>query len=381
MAEQEPQDALLDVVAGLLSDQPIGQRDIWFQKVIETAHEGIGIIDAQGQMIYVNRRLCEISGYLSAELLGRKFYEFQVNDPDEGERRLAERQAGKRDSYEVRLRRKDGSLVWVLMNANPILNERGEMVASLGMAFDINDRRIAEEKLRDANTHLERRVAQRTESLRLSEELARQTAEHNQLLIKELEHRVANNLTGLLGLVGAMRGQSHDVNSFADAIEARLRGLAHVHEMLRKTRWNAVDLRELIESTLKAMRDSACFPTEESVDGPRVEVAARFVQALTLILLELYTNSCKYGAHSAPGGRLAVRWTLVPDPAGPKVQLTWQERGGPPRNGPVAPSLGTQLMRLFATNELHGRCDLTFSPEGVEHLIEFPADGGGNVES
>ena len=97
--------------------------DLWFHKVIETAHEGIGIIDPQGRLVYVNPHLLELVGYSLDEILGRKFYEFHVNPAEVSQQRLSERKTGKRESYEVQLRRKDGSLIWVLMNANPLMNE------------------------------------------------------------------------------------------------------------------------------------------------------------------------------------------------------------------------------------------------------------------
>jgi two-component sensor histidine kinase len=143
--------------------------------------------------------------------------------------------------------------------------------------------------------------------------------------------------------------------------------------MLTDTGWNAVALRDLIASAL-ALRDSACHPTEEDLEGPDVEIAAWHVQPLTLILLELYTNSCKYGAHSVPGGKLRIHWNIEDDGAGGKVRLHWRERNGPPIERPITPSLGTHLIRAFTAKELKGRVEMNFPREGAEHMIEFPIE-------
>ena len=214
----------------------------------------------------------------------------------------------------------------------------GKVIGLAGYCRDVTQRKIAEQALRDVNASLEQRVAERTESLRVSEARSRQIADHNRLLVQEVEHRVGNNLAGLLGLVNVMRSRTNDVKAFADAIESRLLAMAHVHQMLRQTGWTAIVLRDLIESALNALRATASYPTEEHLEGPRVEVAAKYVQALTLILLELYTNSCKYGAHSCPGGKLSVAWSIETGDGGAKIRLIWRERGGPPITGPVKPS-------------------------------------------
>jgi two-component sensor histidine kinase len=73
--------------------------------------------------------------------------------------------------------------------------------------------------------------------------------------------------------------------------------------------------------------------------------------------------------------------------------LTWRERGGPLVRNPGATrtSLGTELVKGFAANELGGRCEMTYSEAGAEHWLEFTvrtdddlagaATGSGSVNS
>jgi two-component sensor histidine kinase len=255
---------------------------------------------------------------------------------------------------EVCVRRSGGPDRWLSVSATPLRDDQGRIIGGVTVSRDVTERRIA------------------AEALRLSEAHHRQLAEHNRLLVQEVEHRVGNNLAGLLGLVSVMRGRTRDVDAFADAFEARLRGMAHVHQMLTDAGWKSLVLRDLIASALEAVRDSACYQTEEFFEGPQVEVAAKHVQPLTLILLELYTNSCKYGAHSVPDGKLHIEWNVHHNATGRKIRLHWRERGGPPIEAPVKPSLGTHLINAFAAKELKGRVEMNFPREGAEFLIEFP---------
>ena len=116
---------------------------------------------------------------------------------------------------------------------------------------DVTNQKDAERKLKALNETLEQRVAERTaeleartrqleeseKTIRASEEHFKRLSERNQLLAQEVQHRVGNNLTGLIGLVGVMRNQNHDVGSFAVAVDARLRAMAHVHAILTTRDW------------------------------------------------------------------------------------------------------------------------------------------------
>jgi hypothetical protein len=93
-----------------------------------------------------------------------------------------------------------------------------------------------------------------------------------------------------------------------------------------------------------------------------------------MILLEWFTNSSKYGAHSRATGRVRVGWERVDGNGhGEQVRLRWRESGGP-RLSDQAPSssLGTELVKGFATLELRGRYEPRYHREGAEHLLEFP---------
>jgi C4-dicarboxylate-specific signal transduction histidine kinase len=68
----------------------------------------------------------------------------------------------------LELIRKDGSRLWVLINAKSIFNKDGKFVGSLIMLTDINERKHAEEELRQARDELEIRVIERTAELKQS---------------------------------------------------------------------------------------------------------------------------------------------------------------------------------------------------------------------
>jgi two-component sensor histidine kinase len=272
---------------------------------------------------------------------------------------------------EYRIVRPDGTVAWIRDRVFPIKDASGNVHRICGIAEDITERNRTEQAIRAMNEHLEQLVEQRTEAARDSERHYREVAEHNRLLVQEVEHRVRNNLAGLLGLVSVMQERVKDVETFAGAIEGRLRAMAHVHQLLAKAEWRSLELRFLVESAISSMDFLSACPAKVEIDGPRVLVPPRRVLPLTLILLEWLTNSCKYGAHSAPGGQLRVYWQVTPSPRGQRVHFCWKEFDGPRINGAITASLGTELVHAFASRELSGCCEMRFPPDGAEHELEF----------
>lgn len=243
---------------------------------------------------------------------------------------------------------------WAQALAYPIFGDDGRVREVVIVHEDVTDRRRAEDQLRESERHY------------------RDLAERNRLLAQEVEHRVGNNLAGLLGLVSMMRGRARDVDSFAASIEARLRAMTRVHRALAGSGWRSVKLGELVGGVLRGMGQMAQCQAAERVAGPDVSVPPKLALPLTLILAEWHTNSCKYGAHSTPGGQVHVTWEVADgDDGGHRIWLTWREQGGPPVRQPVIGSVGSDLVHAFATRELGGGCTMTFPPSGAHHAIEF----------
>ena len=125
-------------------------RDLSYQKLVETAHEGISIVDAEDRIIFVNQRFVDLIGYSAEDLMGRSpnelyFSPAGVNERIQHRRRVRE---GIKETRQVTYRRRDGSALWALVASTPIMDERGELTQTLAMVTDITDRVKAEEDLR-----------------------------------------------------------------------------------------------------------------------------------------------------------------------------------------------------------------------------------------
>src|SRR5690606_5840953 len=159
----------------------------------------------------------------------------------------------------------------------------------------------------------------------------RRTQEDQQVLLRELTHRVKNALATAqaIALHSARSGGSSE--EFVEGFEGRLRSMAKAYDLLSQRRWEGIDLRTLIEVELAPYRHG----DNTQAHGPPVHLPAEPALALQLVLHELATNAAKYGALSTTEGRLRVRWDVEPGADGqPMRWLRWVERGGPPATAP-----------------------------------------------
>ena len=120
-----------------------------YRSIVETANEGISIVDLESRFTFVNRRVCELLGYSAEEMLGKSCLDFVPAAARATSALRAERShQGIPEENEVQYVRKDGTELWTLLKTSPIRDAAGRCIGTLGMMTDWTRHRDAEAALR-----------------------------------------------------------------------------------------------------------------------------------------------------------------------------------------------------------------------------------------
>jgi len=149
------------------AEQALRKSEERYRQIVETADEGIWIIDLEGNTTFVNPKMAQMLGYSAEEMLGKPLFAFM---DEQGKalatRKLERRRQGIQEKHEFKFRRKDGSELWTIIATTLIFDESGQGTGALGMITDISDRKRAEEALRES-ANRERAIAQVLQRMRL----------------------------------------------------------------------------------------------------------------------------------------------------------------------------------------------------------------------
>jgi PAS domain S-box-containing protein len=136
-----------------------------YRTIVELAREGIFIVDAEDKLTFANEFMVGLLGSDSGEIIGRPVYDFMGEDARElVKAKLERRRNGLSDSYELTLRREDGSSLISLVAAAPLM-VNGNFLGSIGIATDITYLKNVEQELRSANEFREKIIHGITDNL------------------------------------------------------------------------------------------------------------------------------------------------------------------------------------------------------------------------
>ncbi len=190
-----------------------------------------------------------------------------------------------------------------------------------------------------------------------------QAREQARLVNAELAHRIQNTLTIVNSICDQTFRSASSLDEARLTFARRLKALGQAHTVLTQSSWTSAPMAAIIEG---ALLPHSMAPGESCAQGPPVNLSPRQALSLSMAIHELATNSMKYGALSAAGGQVTVRWKLEPlDSSDKCLRLSWTESGGPPVSPPQRRGFGTQLIELVLAEDFGGKVNLCYAPEGL----------------
>ena len=136
------------------AEESLAASEIKFRRIVETAHEGIWLLDPNGRTTYMNRRMADMLGLGPADTAGAELLPFlaetKIVDAINGY--LHGKTDKKTDSTatfraQCRLRRQDGSALWGMLAFHSMVDESGSCFGHLATIFDVTEHRRLQEQL------------------------------------------------------------------------------------------------------------------------------------------------------------------------------------------------------------------------------------------
>lgn len=322
-------------------------------QAVEQSPAVVVITDLEGTIEYVNPKFSEITGYSRSEAIGQNPRILKSGEmPSDAYRELwTTITSGREWRGEFHNRRKDGSLYWEYASISPIRDADGSITHYLAVKEDVTDRKNAEAQLK-------------------------QSLQEKEILLKEIHHRVKNNMQVISSLLDLQAQKIQDatlITMFQES-QQRVKSMALVHEKLYQTEnLSCIDFGDYIATLANELMsmwhmDTRNVAMKTSAISASLDVDAAVPCAL--ILNELVTNCCKYAFPDDRPGSIEVDFYRQDS----RYVLTVRDDGiGLPEGFDPAASetLGLQLVSVLA-KQLRGNVLLN-SQNGTEVTVSFPA--------
>jgi PAS domain S-box-containing protein len=315
--------------------------------IVESTSDAIVGKDADGVIETWNAGAERLYGYTAAEVVGQSVRIVVPPERAEEDRQLLERiQRGERVEVLDTIRtRKDGQTLEVSVTASPIHDVAGKVVGISTITRDISQQKKNERLV------------------------------HAEVLLKEIHHRVKNNLQVISSLLKLHAEQISDPLGRAAFLDAqdRVRAIALLHERLHQSKTPGdVDVADYAESLIPTLlRAYARRPVGTRVETNAIVLPVDVAVPFGLILNELVTNAVKHAFDD--DAVTSPRIDIVLEADGPDFVLTVRDNGrGFPAGLDVATStrLGMHIVRTL-TRQLGGTLELR-SASGAQCRLRFP---------
>lgn len=201
-----------DITSQKNMENALLESEEWNRLIVETASDGIVMVDSRGFMSFANRAFEQMLGYSAQELIGHDvsliFPERLQIQPGEGFKRFTDSRSVMKSPHrtEVVLKRRDGTEVPVELSVGKI--HRGSEWAFTGIFHDISERRMTEDLL-------QKKVAERTAELEQINEALQTEIAANFRAGETIQHQQAQLVEkGKMAALGQMAGGvAHEINT------------------------------------------------------------------------------------------------------------------------------------------------------------------------
>lgn len=334
------------------TQQALMDSELKYRTLIENMSEVILYVDNSDRIIFVNDNAIKMFGYEKGELIGQVAGELLA---EEGYRdflkdRIKLRRHGFTDRYEAQMLTKHGEKLWVEISSAPLKDVNGKIIGSIGIHSDITDRKKYENTIESS-------------------------LKQKDMLLKEIHHRVKNNLQIISSLIKLQSAHVKDkeIHSLFAESQNRIKTMALIHEKLyRSTDISVIEFYDYIKNLVDSLYASYGMSTERV--RPVIEFRSIYLDIDTaipcgLIINEVISNCLKYAFPELRKGQITID---LQEKDESEYLLSIHDNGiGIPEEVNIANtnSLGLKLIKILS-EQLGGGAEL-IRDGGTEFRISF----------
>ncbi len=348
---------LQNITERKFTEDALKESEERFRGIYQNMTIGMYRTTPDGRIVMCNPALIQMLGYESFDELAQRNLEKEGYEPKYDRKTFHDRieNEGEIHGLESSWMKKDGSLIYVSESARGIKDTTGEILYYEGTVEDITERKKAEMQIQ-------------------------KNLEEKEVLLKEVHHRVKNNLTVISSLLNLQARQIKTKQQALDAFKEsrdRVFAMALVHEKLYQSdNFSSVDIKSYLDDMarqlVKMYRVSQNIQLKLDVNEANIDINRAI--PCGLILNELITNALKYAFHKGRKGEISVSFKPYDETL---YELVVSDDGvGLPADLDIenSPSLGLHLVRML-TSQLNGTWRAS-REKGTSFYIQFPKEAG-----
>jgi PAS domain S-box-containing protein len=338
-----------DITERKKSEKKLKLANLYNRSLIEASLDPLVTIGAIGKINDINNAVEQVTGYKRDQIIGTDFSDYFTHPQKAKEGYKQVFRDGFVKDYPLEIQHKDGHITPVLYNASLYHDEEGKVIGIVAAARDITEAKKAEKELQ-------------------------KSLKEKEMLLKEIHHRVKNNLmviSSLLSLQSEYIHDKEDLDVFKES-QSRARTMALIHERLyQSTDLKNIDFGDYIRTlAMELFRTYQIDPgrVKLNINAEDLKLDINTAIPLGLIVNELVSNSMKHAFPEEKSGEIKIDFyktdnsylLMVSDNGvGFPADLDFQ----------MTESLGLQLV-----NSLVGQIDATINldrTEGTSFTIKF----------
>lgn len=279
------------------------QSEEKYRGMIEHMELGLMEVDSHSRILKAYGRFCEMSGYTEAELVGKTTHHlFPDESPSVSNHRQKRIRVGMH-TYEARMRKKNGEIIWVLVGESPFYDEAGRVSGTIGIHYDITSRKQLEHELREAR------------------EIAEQARDAEKEFLANMSHEIRNPINAIAGIISLLYDtrlsdeQLEYLNNIKYAADVLLGLISDILDLSKIEAGKMVMVEKPIElnENIRAIVQTYNFKSHKDIvfsaeiDPRLAEPVLAAPTVINQILLNLIGNAVKFTER----GEIKIRSTII----------------------------------------------------------------------